>query len=125
MCLNLLLATVTIVSMVSESGCPVTVNPNSVTLTFIAAPSSSTGADQTICAGETVSISGSIGGSATESLWTTDGDGSFDDPTDITTNYTPGPGDIANEEVTLTLSGIRMDHVYLQKQVLQYSLNPL
>ena len=99
-------ATVTIVSMVSESGCPVTVNPNSVTLTFIAAPSSSTGADQTICAGETVSISGSIGGSATESLWTTDGDGSFDDPADLSTMYTPGPGDIANEQVTLTLAGM-------------------
>lgn len=99
-------ATVTIVSMVSESGCPVTVSPNSVTLTFIDAPSSSTGADQTICAGETVSISGSIGGSATESLWTTDGDGSFDDPADLSTLYTPGPGDIANEQVTLTLLGM-------------------
>ncbi len=99
-------ATVTIVSMVSASGCPVTVDPASVTLAFIDAPSSSTGADQTICAGEIVTISGSIGGSATESLWTTDGDGSFDDPADLTTMYTPGPGDIANEQVTLTLLGM-------------------
>lgn len=99
-------ATVTIVSMVSESGCTVTVDPASVTLTFIDAPSSSTGADQVICAGESVSISGSIGGSASESLWTTDGDGSFDDPADLSTMYTPGPGDIANEQVTLTLLGM-------------------
>lgn len=96
-------ATLTIVSMTSASGCPVSVDPNSVTLTFIAAPESSTGNDQTICAGETVTLSGSIGGSATDAEWVSSGDGDFQDPSDPTTTYTPGPGDIANGEVELTL----------------------
>ena len=99
-------ATLTIVSMVSASGCPVTVTPNSVTLSFIDAPTSDAGPDQTICEGETVSITGSIGGSATDALWTTAGDGDFVDETDLTTVYIPGPGDVATGEVELTLMGM-------------------
>lgn len=96
-------ATVEIVSMVSASGCDVSVDPNSLSLTFIAAPTSTAGADQTICAGETVNISGSIGGSATTSIWSTDGDGIFGDQAALNTTYTPGAGDIANGQVILTL----------------------
>ncbi len=101
-----LTATVQVVSLVSAAGCPVEVDPDFITLTFIAAPTSNVGNDQTICAGETVPVSGSIGGSATESLWTTDGDGSFADPSDLSTTYTPGPSDIGAGEVILTLMGM-------------------
>jgi len=97
-------ATVTFVSVVSNAGCPVTVDPNSLTLTFLAAPAATAGSNQIICAGETVDLSGSIGGSATESEWSTDGDGDFDDPFDLNAQYTPGPNDIASGSVTLTLT---------------------
>ncbi len=98
-------ATVTIVNAVSASGCPVTINQNSISIHFIEAPSSDAGNDQTICSSETVILSGSIGGSASDAMWDTDGDGTFDDPTDPNTTYTPGPSDIANGEVELTLIG--------------------
>jgi hypothetical protein len=38
------------------------------------------------------------------SAWATSGDGSFDDISSLTAIYTPGTGDIANGEVTLTLT---------------------
>ena len=37
-------------------------------------------------------------------LWTTTGDGEFDDATLLNATYTPGPGDIANKAVVLTLT---------------------
>lgn len=118
-------ATLTIVSMTSASGCPVTVSPNSVTLTFIEAPQSNTGSDQTICAGETVNVSGSIGGSATEAEWMTSGDGDFDDPADPNTIYTPGPGDIADGEVELTLIATDPDGVCIPAESsLMVFINP-
>jgi gliding motility-associated-like protein len=101
-----LTATVQVVSLVSAAGCPVEVDPDFITLSFIAAPNADAGTDQTICAGETVPVSGSIGGSATEGMWTTDGDGNFADPTALNTTYTPGPSDIAAGEVILTLMGM-------------------
>jgi gliding motility-associated-like protein len=98
-------ATVTIVSLTSNAGCPVTVNPNSITLNFIAAPTTNAGSNQVICEGELVDLSGSLGGSATEGEWSTSGDGDFDDPSDLNAQYTPGPNDISNGSVTLTLTG--------------------
>ncbi len=100
-----LTATVQVVSVTSDAGCPVDVDPDMLTLTFIEAPDANAGQDQTICAGESVSLSGSIGGSASDAQWSTSGDGDFDDPTDNNATYTPGPGDISDGTVTLTLSG--------------------
>jgi hypothetical protein len=99
-------ATVHIVSMTSNSGCPVEVNPSTISITFIAAPTANAGPDQVICEGETVTLSGSIGGSAVESEWSTDGDGDFDDPFDLNAVYTPGPNDILSGNVTLTLTSL-------------------
>ena len=66
---------------------------------------SDAGADQQICVGETVSLNGSVTGSASGILWTTNGDGTFDNSTALNAVYTPGSGDIANSSVTLTLAG--------------------
>ena len=49
-------------------------------------------------------LGGSIGGSATSSMWTTSGDGTFDDATLPAATYTPGSADIAAGTVTLTLT---------------------
>ena len=93
-----------VTSAVSASGCPVDVSPNTVSISFIAAPTANAGNDETICANESLELSGSIGGSATDSEWSTDGDGTFSNISDLDAEYTPGPGDIANGEVVLTLS---------------------
>ncbi len=99
-------SSVTIVSATTASGCPVTFNQNSIDLHFIAAPTASTGPDQTICAGETVNITGNIGGSAVSSMWMTNGDGVFEDPNALNTVYTPGVGDIANGAVEITITSV-------------------
>ena len=62
------------------------------------------GDDQEICFTDTVTLSGSIGGSADSQQWTTDGDGTFDDDTSLTAVYTPGAGDISFGGATLTLT---------------------
>ena len=97
-------ATVEIVSIVSASGCPVTMSSSSITLNFIEAATADAGPDQTICSFESVTLNGSIGGSATNSMWTTNGDGMFGNPSVLSTSYIPGPGDILNGNVELTLT---------------------
>ncbi|HEY6161376.1 MAG TPA: T9SS type A sorting domain-containing protein, partial [Bacteroidia bacterium] len=61
--------------------------------------------DQTICAGSTVTLAGSIGGSATSASWTSSGTGVFS-PNAITLSatYTPSATDTAAGSVTLTLT---------------------
>ncbi len=99
-------ATVTVVSLTSAAGCPVTVNPNFVTLNFIDAPSSDAGGDVTVCAGEDAMLNGSIGGSASDGIWSTAGDGTFSNPSDLNATYSPGPQDIIDGSVVLTLSSM-------------------
>ncbi|WP_026260279.1 T9SS type A sorting domain-containing protein [Segetibacter koreensis] len=64
----------------------------------------STGSPQTICSDGTVTLNGSIGGSANSAKWTTNGDGSFDNDSKLNAIYTPGTQDKANYSVTLTLT---------------------
>ncbi len=44
-------------------------------------------------------------------LWTTSGDGTFDNATSLTATYTPGVNDIANASATLSLTAYAIDHV--------------
>lgn len=99
-----LTATIQVVSLTSASGCPVENSPNSISLHFIEAATSNAGPDQTICSYESVTLNGSIGGSASDAMWTTSGDGFFANDSDPTTTYTPGTADAANGSVMLTLT---------------------
>ncbi len=69
-----------------------------------AGPTATAGNDQTICANETAALAGAIGGSASSSEWTSTGDGVFDDPYALSTNYTPGTTDLLNDSVALILT---------------------
>ncbi len=62
------------------------------------------GSDQTICAGSTVTLAGTRGGSATSSTWTTSGTGTFNNASSLTAIYTPSAADITAGTVTLTLT---------------------
>ncbi len=73
-------------------------------LTINPAATVNAGADQTICAGSTVSLTGSMGGSATSVTWTTSGTGSFASSTSTNTTYTPSAADVSAGTVTLTLT---------------------
>jgi hypothetical protein len=63
------------------------------------------GTNQSVCANQTVTLNGSIGGGATNGTWTTSGDGTFSpSATVLNAVYTPGAADIAAGSVTLTLT---------------------
>ncbi|MCX7954699.1 MAG: PKD domain-containing protein [Bacteroidales bacterium] len=65
------------------------------------------GEDQTICANQTVQLAGSVTGGATQGKWTTSGNGTFSpSPYSLNAIYIPGPVDIANGSVTLTLTSV-------------------
>ena len=72
-----------------------------VDITFDQAPTVNAGANDTICATGTAQLAGSYGGSASSGTWTKTGDGNFDDDTENTAVYTPGPNDIADGRVYL------------------------
>lgn len=53
---------------------------------------------------DTGNLDGSTSGDGDSQLWTTSGDGTFDDATILSPIYTPGAGDIAGGAVVLTLT---------------------
>ena len=63
----------------------------------------SAGLDMEICKESTAQLNG-YAANQTSLRWTTEGDGTFDDATIMNPIYTPGPQDIANGNVTLTLT---------------------
>jgi hypothetical protein len=63
------------------------------------------GGNMTICAGTpTVTLSASMGGSASTLTWTTSGTGTFSSPTSMVTTYTPSPADELAGNVILTMT---------------------
>ncbi|MGQ7868174.1 HYR domain-containing protein, partial [Sunxiuqinia sp. sy24] len=84
------------------------------------------GAAQTICEDEIVSLNGTVTIGATAGIWTTNGDGSFDNATSLNTIYTPGANDIASGSVTLSLTST--DHAAACNEVADdvvITINPL
>jgi hypothetical protein len=67
-------------------------------------PAVSAGPDRSLCPGNVLEIVGSSAVNASDLLWTTSGDGSFDNPTALHPIYTPGSEDWNNISVTLTLT---------------------
>ncbi len=66
-------------------------------------PTADAGTDDATCQ----DVGYTLSGSATNQqsiLWTTSGDGTFDDPTILVATYTPGSNDISNGTVDLTLT---------------------
>lgn len=78
-----------------------------VEITVLPTPIVSVGSNQTICQGEsTLPLNGSTDGSATGGLWTSDSQGSFSDPTDLNTIWTPPSGFEGTATLTLTTTGM-------------------
>jgi PKD repeat protein len=66
-------------------------------------PTANAGADATICASSFAQLSGSAGNSSGV-IWSTSGNGTFNDATALNAQYTPGSNDIATGTVVLTLT---------------------
>ena len=94
-----LILTVTATGGCSSSGSV----SDTVTYTFGAAIAVNAGPDGSIPDWLTFPITAATSDPGTR-LWTTAGDGSFDDPSMLTPIYTPGPNDIMFGAVTLTLT---------------------
>ncbi|MEO8590604.1 MAG: gliding motility-associated C-terminal domain-containing protein [Flavobacteriales bacterium] len=63
------------------------------------------GSDQTRCAGDNVTLTGTVSGGSTTGIWTTSGSGTFTpSATSLTATYQPSIGDLAIGNVTLTLT---------------------
>lgn len=89
------------VTVTDAHGCTAT---NTVDAQVDDAPTVNAGADIALCSPATAQLAGSIGGSATSSTWTTNGDGTFDNVSLLNAVYTPGANDVVAGTVTLTLT---------------------
>lgn len=96
--------TVTLTFTTNDPAGPCAAVNDNVVITIDASPIADAGGPQTICAGSTVALAGTLGASATSATWTTSGDGSFDNANSLTAVYTPGTADQATGNVTLTLT---------------------
>jgi gliding motility-associated-like protein len=79
-------------------------NTASISVTVSPMPTVSAGANASICEIETYTLNGSYGGGASSVIWSTSGDGTFDNDASLSAIYTPGSDDISNGSVTLTLT---------------------
>lgn len=86
---------------IDRAGCPSFMSMN---VDVVAPPTSIAGADVALCEGGVANLTGIIGGSATSSVWTTTGAGSFDDVNSLTAIYTPDVSEIGAGPITLTLT---------------------
>ncbi|MBN2681330.1 MAG: gliding motility-associated C-terminal domain-containing protein [Bacteroidales bacterium] len=73
-------------------------------VTINALPDVEAGSNFSICAGQTISLSGSVSGNVSSGTWTSSGTGSFANSASLSTTYTPSASDITNGTVNLTLT---------------------
>ncbi|MFO8086488.1 MAG: PKD domain-containing protein [Bacteroidales bacterium] len=87
-------------TVTDQYGCT---SSSTVTVSVIPNAVADAGANDTVCEGNTYTLAGSAI-NQTSVVWSTNGDGSFANGTTLTPVYTPGPNDIVNGTVTLTLT---------------------
>ncbi len=86
------------------SGCSVP-STSSITLTIQPNPSINAGNDESVCAGNSISINSASASDYQTIAWTTSGSGTFSNSSIIDPVYTPSAADISNGTVQLTLTG--------------------
>lgn len=92
--------TVTITLTTSDPSGPCGSNADSMIVTINQVPTATAGPNQSVCAGSSITLAGTRGGTATSSTWTAPS-GSFSDATSLTSTYTPS---VASGAVILTLT---------------------
>jgi len=86
----------------ATSPCATDTSDNMI-LTIQYPPTTNAGSDATICENNTHALSGTATNQQSI-LWTTSGDGTFDDAISLITTYTPGNNDILAGSATLTIT---------------------
>ena len=99
-----ILAGMVIISLTSTGNGICTEESSSFELTFSDGIFVSAGEDQEICVSAVeTKLHGTINNGTSTGIWSTTGDGTFDDNTDLNTIYTLGPNDVTSGLVTFTL----------------------
>ena len=96
--------TITLTLTTNDPAGPCPAVNDAMVVTIYPAATVGAGGDQTICSTSTVSVTGTRGGGAASSAWSTSGTGSFANPANLNTTYTPSAADITAGTVTLTLT---------------------
>ena len=99
---------------------------SSMLLTIIPAPVSNAGADDYTCEGidYTFATGYATTLNSTSVSWTTAGDGTFTNGSSLTPTYTPGPNDILNGTVDLTLVSVGNSPCNTGIDVMTLIINP-
>ncbi|WP_333820039.1 gliding motility-associated C-terminal domain-containing protein [Ohtaekwangia sp.] len=96
--------TVTLTLTTNDPTGPCAAATDNITITISPAATANAGSDQTICAGSTVTLAGTVGGSATGGTWS-GGTGTFaPNSTTLNATYTPSAAEVTAGTVTLTLT---------------------
>jgi gliding motility-associated-like protein len=79
---------------------------DNLTVTFTPAPEVNAGTDQTVCSSETeIELNGSIAGSASSAIWTTNGSGTFTPSANaLNASYTPSTADVNAQNIHFILT---------------------
>ncbi len=88
-------------TVTNASGCTAT---TTVAVTIYKQPTAFAGNPATICPGNTFVLSAATASDYSSLLWTTSGDGTFNDVTLLKPIYIPGPNDLSSGTVTLTIT---------------------
>lgn len=90
----------------NSSACAPDTQTGSITVTDCSTcyPTASAGADFSVCAGNPYAVQNASAANYTDLQWTTSGTGTFDSVTTTSPTYVPSNADIANGQVTLTLT---------------------
>jgi hypothetical protein len=95
---------VTLTVTTGDPGTSCGVESDSFELTINEAPVVDAGLNDSICAGETYTLSATQSGPVTSVSWSTSGDGSFVNQNTLTATYTPGSADLLANSVILTIT---------------------
>ncbi|MCT4602281.1 MAG: hypothetical protein N4A59_05120, partial [Marinifilum sp.] len=98
--------------------------PDSRLVTVVDPAIVNAGPDQTICGNVQANLSATAS-NHTGFSWSTSGDGIFDAPNNVNSNYTPGPSDIANGSAVLTATANSNSPCGSVSDNLTLTLNPV
>ncbi len=82
---------------------------SNMTLSFVELPTATAGADATVCEGSDYINTDASADNYSSLLWTSNGSGTFTDPTLLNTTYQPSYADFVNGSVTLTMTVLSGD----------------
>ena len=89
-------------------------------------PTASAGSDTSICAGSNVLLNGTIGGGASNAIWSSSGTGSFIPSANVlNATYVPSTADITTGNVTLTLTSNAIAPCNAAVSSIHVTINPL